>query len=201
MPIWADIDGVRRRFSYGQISLAIGVIVIAVLVVNALTHAKPSADKATQGYTACPAGTPDACAGLVAKALGNTGQHLPSIVAPKGLTYDRGFIANPTKPAAALYVFDAFIDGSTHATEVTLRVSPASSSPYDVKHRGGELGHLPSGRTYLDFSTGNRSGPFVEHVGGLEFVMSWNSSAAPTTLRTSKLALLDSITAPPTPPG
>jgi len=184
---------VRRRFSYAQIAAVFGVLVVAVIAFTAVTHKKPASESTSTEYTACPAGTPDACAPLVAQALGKDAQHLPTIVAPTGLTYDRGFIANTAKPAAALFVFDAFIDGSTHATEVTLRVSPATAGPYDAAHRGGRLGHLPSGRSFLDFSTGDRSGPFVERVGSLEFVMSWNSSAAPETLRTSKLALLDSI--------
>ena len=34
----------------------------------------------------------------------------------------------------------------------------------------------------------------VENVGDFEFVMSWSSTAAPKTLRASKLALLDSLT-------
>ncbi len=75
-----------------------------------------------------------------------------------------------------------------------MRVSPLRSGPYDTAHLGGKAGRLPSGRPYFDLSTTLRSGPFVERLGDFELVISFDGSRTAAALRTTKLALLDSVT-------
>jgi len=187
---------VRRRFSIAQILIAVVVVAAAVVAISVLTRSKePATDPTSENFASCPATTPDACADRVAQVWKDDARRLPSIAVPTGLRYDRGFIATTGSPAA-FYVFQTFVDGSTQPTELTLRVSPATSKPYDVAHRGGKLRHLTSGRAYLDFSNAKQSGPFVQHLGDLEVVVSWTSSAAPETLKAKQLELLAGVAAP-----
>ena len=184
----------RRRFSIAQILVAAAVIVAAVVAISVLTRSKtPNDNSGSENFTSCPTGTPEACFDRVAQIWKNDARKMPSITIPPGLRYDRGFIA--TKGAsAAFFVFQTFVDGSTQPTEVTLRVSPATAKPYDVAHRGGKAGRLPSGRAYLDFSSAKQTGPFVEHLADVEVVVSFTSSAAPKSLKATQLELLDGVT-------
>jgi len=185
---------VRRRFSIAQLLVAAVVVVVAIVTISALTRSKkPTDDTGSKNFTACPVGTPDTCADRVAQVWKHEARPLPTISVPAGLRYDRGFIATTGAPAA-FFVFQSFVDGSKQPTELTLRVSPASSTPYDVAHLGGKAGQLPSGRAYLDFSNAKQTGPFVEHLGDVELVVSFTSSAAPRSLKATQLELLDSVT-------
>ena len=171
------------------------VVVVAAVAIGALTRSKNRTDGASsENFTACPSSTPAACAGRVAQIWKSDARQMPAIAVPAGLRYDRGFIANKGTPGA-FFVFQTSVDGNTQPTELTLRVSPATATPYDAAHRGGKLRHLPSGRSYLDFSNAGQSGPFVEHLGTVEVVVSWVSITAPQSLKAEQLELLDGVTA------
>jgi hypothetical protein len=186
---------VRRRFSIGQILVAVVVVVLAVVAISALTRSThPTDDSGGANFMPCPSGAPAACSDRVAQVWKNEARRLPTIAIPDGLRYDRGFIATTGEPAV-FFVFQTFVEGSQQPTELTLRVSPATSKPYDAAHRGGKSRHLPSGRAYLDFSNDKRSGPFVERIGQVEVVVSLIASAAPESLKTTQLSLLDGVTA------
>lgn len=188
----------RRRFSYGQVLVAVVVLVVAVVAIGQVTKSKkgvgdPNAPDDAR-FTTCPTSSANACLDQLAQAWGSDAHRLPSVAVPGAMKYERGFIANKGKPPAGFLVFQTKINGSAQPMEITLRISPATAAPYDPKHRGGKLRKLPSGRSYLDFSSPKHSGPFVEHLADLELVVAYDSPTSPAELRAKKLELLDSAT-------
>ncbi len=185
----------RRFVSVGTVAGAICVTVVVVVVVGMATQ-KQSANTSGDSWTSCPSGSPAACASRLANALSRDVHTLPTITTPAGLEYERGFVTNTVTPPAGFFVFRTTSgNGGAQPQEITLRVSPLRSGPYDTAHLGGKAGRLPSGRPYLDLSTTLRSGPFVERLGDFELVISFDGIRTPAAaLRTTKLALLDSVT-------
>jgi hypothetical protein len=189
----ADLRLVKRVFALGGLTVAACGVLVVVIVGVLLSQAKQRDDRES-AFIACPASVPDACASRLASKWGGDVHRIPSIALPPGFRYDHGFVTKNERPPAGYFVFQATIGADPRPSEITLRVSPASSVPFDATHRGGTLRHLPSGRAYLDGSKSPRSGPFVERVGNFEFVVSYivdRSSGAP---RAAQLRLLDAVT-------
>ena len=181
-----------------QIVVAVTVVVVIVTAISLASHKNRSETWAHDPLMSCPSARLSPCADVVARVWQADARHLqlPTITAPAELRFDRAFVADRGKPPAVFFVFQTFVDGAKMPTEISVRMAPATSEPFDPAHRGGKLRHLPSGRAYLDLSNSTRSGPFVEQLGGAELVVSWTPATAAKSLRTSRLALLDSATKP-----
>ncbi|HEY5171469.1 MAG TPA: hypothetical protein VIK54_07055 [Acidimicrobiia bacterium] len=184
----------KRVFVGGLTVTAVGVLVVVILGV--LLSRTEQRDDRESAFVACPSSAPDACASRLADKWGGDAHRIPSIALPAGFRYDRGFITKNERPPAGYFVFQTTIGADTRPSEITLRVSPASSVAFDASHRGGTLHHLPSGRPYLDGSKSPRSGPFIERVGNFEFVVSYVVGRSPDAPRAAQLQLLDSVTEP-----
>jgi hypothetical protein len=168
---------------------AVVVILLAVAGVLVSQHG----DDAPSKYVSCPKSAPSACATRLAKTWGSGVHALPSIQAPTGIRYDRGFIAQLDKPASAYFVFDTASAAGAPAIEVTVKVVPSSKVPFDTAHRGGKLQHLAGGRVYLDNSSTTRSGPYIEQVDGFDVVVSFDNGGPTAPHRPAQLALLGSV--------
>jgi hypothetical protein len=190
----ADLRLVKRVFAVGGLTVAVCAVLVAVLVGGLLSRAEQKDDR-DSAFIACPTSAPDACASRLANMWGGDVHRIPSIALPAGFRYARGFITKNERPPAGYFVFDTTIGADPGPSEITLRVSPASSVPFDAAHRGGTLRHLASGRAYLDGSKSPRSGPFIERVGTFEFVVSYIVDRPAGAPRAAQLRLLDAVTA------
>ncbi len=172
--------------------LAAAVVVVLLLVVVGVLISKHGDDD-HGNYVSCPTSAPEACSSRLAKMWGAGVRTLPSIQAPAGIRYNRGFIARLDKPVSAYFVFETTLESGQSSTELTVRVVPSSKVPFDATHRSGKLQHLVGGRAYLDNSLPTRSGPFIEQVGGFDVTVSFERGGPVAPLRAAQLALLGSV--------